>query len=282
MTTAGRIAGGMSTSVATKGRERSNRVAEGDGFFSPSPSAGGSTWDAIVATRTRFASRGSSIDRANPRGLTSRGRRGRGERESRGDARLRRALRAEAFSRGKRKVQAGAHTAKGKRRWWCGFSRWDRAGARTYPLPEAPASRLIPLNRSRTCAHAWVSAPCAAFAPRDRSPATRTRGLREDSALGARRARCNPGEITPAETRVARETRPPRSRSAPLRLSRRALRPRSSPFPRAKGRARPASGARGAAEVATRENSHRSTEGSPPPVTTERTLFAQKLTANSP
>lgn len=42
-------------------------------------------------------------------------------------------------------------------------------------------------------------------------------------------------EITPAETRVARETRPPRSRSAPLRLSRRALRPRSSPFPRAKG-----------------------------------------------
>ena len=161
-----------------------------------SPSAGGSTWDAIVATRARFASRGSSINRANPRGLTSRGRRGRGERESRGDARLRRAL-----SRGKRKVQAAAHTAKGKRRWWCGFSRWDRAGARTYPLPEAPASRLIPLNRSRTCAHAWVSAPCAAFAPRDRSPASRTRGLREDSALGARRARCNPGDYPRGDAR---------------------------------------------------------------------------------
>lgn len=164
-----------------------------------SPSA--STWDAIVATRARFASRGSSINRANPRRLTSRGRRGRGERESRGDARLRRALRAKAFSRGKRKVQAAGAYGKGKRRWRCGFPRWNRAGARTYPLPEAPASRLIPLNRSRTCAHAWVSAPCAAFAPRDRSPATRTRGLREDSALGARRARWNPGDYPRGDAR---------------------------------------------------------------------------------
>ena len=55
--------------------------------------------------------------------------------------------------------------------------------------------------------------------------------------LRARRSQSTMGtpEITPVETRVARETRPPRSRSAPLRLSRRALRPRSSPFPRAKG-----------------------------------------------
>ena len=151
----------------------------------------------VVATRARFASRGSSINRATPRVLTSRGRRGRDERESRGDARLRRALRAKAFSRGKRKVQAAGAYGKGKRRRRCGFPRWNRAGARTYPLPEAPASRLIPLNRSRTCAHAWVSAPCAAFAPRDRSPATRTRGLREDSALGARRARWEPRRLPP-------------------------------------------------------------------------------------
>ena len=147
----------------------------------------------VVATRARFASRGSSINRATPRGLTSRGRRGRGERESRGDARLRRALRAKAFSPGSEKCRLLAHTGREREGGGADFVRWNRAGARTYPLPEAPASRLIPLNRSRTCAHAWVSAPCAAFAPRDRSPATRTRGLREDSALGARRARWNPG-----------------------------------------------------------------------------------------
>ena len=164
-----------------------------------SPSA--STWDAL--SRREPGSRREvrvSIEQP-PRGLTSRGRRGRGERESRGDARLRRALRAKAFSRGKRKVQAAGAYGKGKRRWRCGFPRWNRAGARTYPLPEAPASRLIPLNRPRTCAHAWVSAQCAAFAPRDRSPATRTRGLREDSALGARRARCNPGDYPRGDAR---------------------------------------------------------------------------------
>ena len=155
----------------------------------------------VVATRARFASRGSSINRATPRGLTSRGRRGRDERESRGDARLRRALRAKAFSRGKRKVQAAGAYGEGKEKVVVRIFTMEPAGARTYPLPEAPASRLIPLNRSRTCAHAWVSAQCAAFAPRDRSPATRTRGLREDSALGARRARCNPGDYPRGDAR---------------------------------------------------------------------------------
>ena len=107
-----------------EGGRGSNRVAEGGRIFSPRRARrrGTRCRDASPVRVARF-----EYQSSNPRGLTSRGRRGRGERVTRG-ARLRRALRAKAFSRGKRKVQLLAHTGR------------EREGGGAYP-PMEPGRR---------------------------------------------------------------------------------------------------------------------------------------------